>query len=142
MINEEKIKLMTKLAVYESGEGKEKMKIGSYRKKDYVSFRMIVSWLWVSVGYFILLGLYLFFQAEVFLESLYNMNFLLLGVFVLVGYLVVIIIYLLVAHSIYTKRYKEARNSMKPYYLNLKKLNKIYEEEKQKTNTSTLGGEL
>lgn len=42
MLNEERVKMMIKLASYEEGQGKEDFKVNSYYRKDYVSFRTIV----------------------------------------------------------------------------------------------------
>ncbi len=39
MVNEEKVKLMNKMALYEEKYGKEDFKIASYYKKDYVAIR-------------------------------------------------------------------------------------------------------
>lgn len=38
MLNESKVKLMTRMAMYESKQGEEDFKISSYYKKDYRSF--------------------------------------------------------------------------------------------------------
>ena len=51
MLDEQKIKLMTKLAFYEKREGKEDFKISEYYRKDYVSLHVICSILWVTIGY-------------------------------------------------------------------------------------------
>ena len=51
MLDEQKIKLMTKLAFYEKTQGKEDFKISEYYRKDYTSLHVICSILWVTVGY-------------------------------------------------------------------------------------------
>ena len=40
MLNEERIRLMTKMASYEAREGKEHMPIKQYYRKDYVSYEL------------------------------------------------------------------------------------------------------
>ena len=42
---------MTRLALYEQNEGREDMKISAYYKKDYVSMKMIATFIWTTVGY-------------------------------------------------------------------------------------------
>ena len=37
MIDEQKVKLMTKLALYEHTQGKEDFKVSEYYRKDYVA---------------------------------------------------------------------------------------------------------
>ena len=53
MLNEDKVKLMTRMAMYESKEGAEDFKISSYYRKDYSSFHTIVTIIWVTIGYMI-----------------------------------------------------------------------------------------
>ena len=43
MLNEERIKLMTKMASYEANEGKRNVSIGSYFRGDYISIQVIKS---------------------------------------------------------------------------------------------------
>ena len=38
MLNEERVKHMVKLAFYETTDGKEELKAGSYYKKDYINY--------------------------------------------------------------------------------------------------------
>ena len=45
MLDERKVKLMTKLALYEETHGKEDFKISSYYRKDYASLHVIYAFL-------------------------------------------------------------------------------------------------
>ena len=56
MLNESKVKLMTRMAMYESKQGEEDFKISSYYKKDYRSFHTIATIIWVTVGYAVAVG--------------------------------------------------------------------------------------
>ena len=55
MLNEKKIALMTKMAIYEQGEGKKSFPMSKYYRSDYLSLRLInativvrwhICWLW------------------------------------------------------------------------------------------------
>ena len=59
MLDERKVKLMTKLALYEETHGKEDFKISSYYRKDYASLHVIYAFLSVSVGYVVVLVSYI-----------------------------------------------------------------------------------
>ena len=48
MLDERKVKLMTKLALYEETHGKEDFKISSYYRKDYASLHVIYAFLCMS----------------------------------------------------------------------------------------------
>ena len=43
MLNEDRIKLMTRMASYEENEGKRSMAIGKYFRSDYLSLQTIKS---------------------------------------------------------------------------------------------------
>ena len=53
MLDERKVKLMTKLALYEETHGKEDFKISEYYRKDYVGLHSICSFLWVTVDMYV-----------------------------------------------------------------------------------------
>ena len=63
MLNESKVKLMTRMAMYESKQGEEDFKISSYYKKDYRSFHTIATIIWVTVGYAVAVGIGVFIRT-------------------------------------------------------------------------------
>lgn len=70
MLNEERVKMMIKLASYEEGQGKEDFKVNSYYRKDYVSFRTIVTLIWTTIGYGLAVGLFFLVNLEKIFEGL------------------------------------------------------------------------
>ena len=56
MIHEERTKLMTKLALYESKEGKKELQITRYFPGDYVGARMLGSFLCGTLAFAIVVG--------------------------------------------------------------------------------------
>ena len=48
MLDEKRVKLMTKLALYEETQGKDDFKVSEYYRKDYVGMHMICTFLWVT----------------------------------------------------------------------------------------------
>ena len=72
MLNEDKVKLMTRMAMYESKEGAEDFKISSYYRKDYSSFHTIITIILVTIGYMIAVGVGAVAFMDVILE---NLNF-------------------------------------------------------------------
>lgn len=70
MLNEERVKMMMKLASYEEGQGKEDFKVNSYYRKDYVSFRTIVTLIWTTIGYGLAVGLFFLVNLERIFEDL------------------------------------------------------------------------
>lgn len=49
MLNEKRIRLMTKLARYESGEGKEELRIARYYRSDYIGLAMFRNFSWQAL---------------------------------------------------------------------------------------------
>ena len=54
MLNEERIRLMTKMASYEANEGKKNVSIGSYFRGDYIGLQVIKSVISGTIGFFII----------------------------------------------------------------------------------------
>lgn len=132
MLNEERIKLMTKMASYEANEGKRNVAIGSYFRGDYIGLQVIKSIISATIGFLIVFALFVFYDFEVFMSDIYKMDLLQFGKTVIIAYLIFVVAYALISYMIYTYRYTKARKSLKMYYNNLKKLAYLYEKEGRK----------
>ena len=132
MLNEERIKLMTKMASYEANEGKRNVEIGSYCRGDYIGLQVIKSIISATIAFFIVFGLFIFYDFEVFMADIYKMDLLDFAKNTLIAYVVFVAIYALVSYFVYTYRYTKARKSLKMYYNNLKKLAYLYDREERK----------
>ena len=132
MLNEERIKLMTKMASYEANEGKRNVSIGSYFRGDYISLQVIKSIINATIAFVICFALFVFYDFEVFMADVYKMDLLSMGKTVLTIYAVFTAGYALISYLIYTHRYSKARKSLKMYYNNLKKLAYLYDKEGKK----------
>lgn len=131
MIDEEKVKLMTHMAIYEKNHGKEDFKISSYFKKDYTSYHTILTVIWITVGYIIACGI-LGSTFAIELMEKFNIPFMIMiGVCVLAGYGVCVILYGLVAMNYYSKKHEDARERVKNFNHELSLLNRIYEGEEE-----------
>ena len=122
MLDERKVKLMTKLALYEETYGKEDFKISSYYRKDYASLHVI---------YVCLVGVLLLAGVENIMGNLSNGLIIFLFLIILAGYVGVVIVYCGIASHIYNEKHKKARKRVKRYNHNLIQLLKMYEKEKR-----------
>ena len=129
MLNEERIKLMTKMAAYEANEGKKNVAIGNYFRGDYIGLQVIKSIISATLAFLIVFGLFIFYYFEVFMSDIYKMDLLGFGKTVVIVYLIFVAVYALISYMIYTYRYTKARKSLKMYYNNLKKLAYLYDKE-------------
>lgn len=132
MLNEERIKLMTKMASYEANEGKKNVSIGSYFRGDYIGLQVVKSVLNATVAFLIVFAMFILYDFEVFMADIYKMDLLQFGKSVMIAYLVFVIVYALISYFVYTHRYTKARKSLKIYYNNLKKLAYLYDKENKK----------
>lgn len=129
MLDEKKIRRMTRLASYESKEGSEELEISSYYKKDYVSSNVICTLLWVTLGYVLTFGLVCYAYLEVIIEGITLQRIMLIaGLFVGI-YLVLMIAYGIGANIHYKKKHDRAREGAKEFCHGLFLLEKMYEKE-------------
>ncbi len=129
MLDERKVKLMTRLALYEQTQGKEDFKISEYYRKDYAGMHMLFSFFWVTIGYVCVVALVVLAGLQPLLDKMSMQLLVTLGVIVIVGYLALVIIYLIITSHIYNKKHRDARQRVKRYNHDLLKLLKMYEKE-------------
>ncbi|MCI9384754.1 MAG: hypothetical protein K1W36_19715 [Lachnospiraceae bacterium] len=129
MLNEERIKLMTKMACYEADEGKKNVAIGSYFRGDYIGLQVIKSIISGTIAFVIIFAMYILYDFEVFMADIYKMDLFGFAKTAIVDYLIFIASYAMVSYGVYTYRYTKARRSLKNYYNNLKKLSYLYDKE-------------
>ena len=69
MLNEEKIKIMNKLAMYEQGEGKKYLPVSRYYRSDYIGLAMIKNFFLVTIGYCLILAGIAAYFAEYLIDN-------------------------------------------------------------------------
>ena len=126
MLDERKVKLMTRLALYEETEGKEDFKISAYYRKDYVSLHMLCAFIWVTIGYICVVAMAVLAGLDSLLGHMSMAVMVLMGGMAVVGWLAVVIIYLMLASHIYNKKHKNSRQRVKKYNNDLTRLLKMY----------------
>ncbi|MFR8672646.1 MAG: hypothetical protein ACLVFI_08565 [Christensenellales bacterium] len=131
MLDEKRVKLMTKLALYEETQGNDDFKVSGYYRKDYVGMHMIGTFLWVTIGYVCLAGLLVLAGMDAIISKM-SVGFLItLMIVAVAGYFVLLILFLSLTSRIYNKKHQHARNRVKMYNHDLIKLLKMYEKEKR-----------
>lgn len=126
MVNEERIKLMTKMAVYEAGEGKQDKAITGYFRSDYISLQILKSIVSATVSFVILFALYIFYDFEIFMKDIYKMDMFQFTRLVLILYLVFTGIFVLITYVVYAIRYNKAKGKIKKFFGNLKRMSVFY----------------
>lgn len=131
MLSEERIRLMTKMASYEEGEGKEYMPIKQYYRKDYVTLGMLKSFITSSIAFGILFLCWILYEMENITEILASRDLTELGIFVLAIYIGFVAVYQVIALLVYNRRYTRATLSIKEYHSLMKKVQRLQEKEER-----------
>ena len=115
MLNEERIRLMTRMAAYEEHEGKKDIAISGYFRGDYISFQLLKSAIYATVGFALAVAMYVLYNMETFLEDFYKMDVVEFLKDILSKYCLVIAIYLVISYFVYSYRYHKAKRHVKQY---------------------------
>lgn len=129
MLNEKRVKHMIRLASFEQNMGKEDSKIDSYYKKTYVGFNVMISLLWITLGYVALVGIIFLTYMEKLVENLTMSTIIICAGSAVVGYLFILFAYTCISISFYRKKYLNAKKNMKKLAKDLQTLERLYERE-------------
>ena len=130
MLDEKKVKLMTRMALYEEQQGREDLKVSAYYRKDYTSLHTLATILWVTIGYVclvVLLGISVF---DKLMEKMSVGMIIVTAIAIVAAYLAIIIAYAVYTHV--TCRHKEARARVKLYNHDLARLLNLYKKKDMK----------
>lgn len=130
MLNNDKIRNMTRLALYEQGNGKNDIKISHFYKSDYIRYNILKTIVTVTVGIALLLGFAGLYNMEYIISNATKINYRQLGISLLILYLLIIIGYVILTIAVTSVKYKRARKSLVKYNRNLKELYAIYKAER------------
>ena len=129
MLNEKKIRLMTKLAMFEEKEGKKELKIDKFYKIDYIRSEIFKTILCTTIGYLLILLTILVYKSEYIMQRLTTLNYRRIALYTLVIYILLLVVYVMITTIISFLRYDAAKKKMKKYKKNLKTLRLFYKEE-------------
>lgn len=133
MLNNRKIRIMTKLATYEQKEGKEDINLSKYYKTDYVRLNILKTAVSATFGYLLLLIIVAVYRSEYLIENAVDLNYKSLFNTIL-GYYLIIVTVMLVSTLIgYSIKYDRSRKQLSQYFRLLKRLRTIYREEDEGT---------
>lgn len=140
MLNEEKIRLMTKAASYEAGEGKKALAMNKYFRGDYISINLIASWISFTIAFGICVGAWVFYHMEDLMENINTVDLPDMGKQLVFLYLGLLAVYQLVHYVIYHIRYQKNRKSLATYNQILKQISHIYQTESKSGSSDFVGG--
>ena len=140
MVNEEKTRIMIKIAQYESELGGKVINEGGYYKTDYVRLHTLSIVLNISVAYIFVLALIALYNMDYILLNFVTINYAKLFIEIFMPYISIIIICTLVSNIYFTSKYKSSREEIKKYYTELKRLEQYYTDSGKETADDTVTG--
>ena len=130
MINEEKVRLMTRLAAYEQGEFRKTKPVVGFFRSDYIGLELVKTFVYTTLAYGIMLGMYVLYDVEAFMKEIYHMDIPGFIKDVIILYLILLGIFITITYVVSLYRYNRSMQSTRLYYANLKKLSQLYGDEK------------
>ena len=129
MLNNKKVQIMSKIALYEHGEGKETLKLNKYLKDDYTSVKLLSS-LPLGILTALLITALAFCLDTDWPLKLYSSIGGTLAVITYVGaFVVFVVLYCFFSAYMFKLKYDRHRGNLRRYGLDLKRLETIYSEE-------------
>lgn len=137
MLDEEKIKLMTKITIYEKNEDTADLTMSRYYKEDYVKYHCLKTLVSVTICYWLVFALYILINFEEVLNTLNTMDYFKVISRLMFGYVIAMGVFYLYAFIVYNFKYSKAKKGLVEYNSNLKKLIKLYEHEESREQILT-----
>lgn len=134
MLNEDKIRIMSRCAMYEKGQGKEDLAINRYYQGDYIRLNTLKTLIGVTIGFVLCFGLYLVIRAEYYMENIVGMDLLAFARSILLYYVIVLVIFAVISIVFYGWKYADIQKRVQWYYQDLKTLEEM-DEERDKMNS-------
>lgn len=130
MLNQDKVRIMTRLAIYEQGKGKEELEINKYYKNDYIRLQVIKSFVASTLGSLLIAVIIILYQSEYLILNATKLNFVEIGKATLLIYIGVSIFYFIITTTSASFKYSKTRKSLRKYNYLLRKLESIYAADK------------
>lgn len=140
MLNEDKMKLMTGIAMFEKKEGKAFFPANRYFRSDYISSRMMRSFFFYTFCYILCVMVWILYSIDRLLNAMNLDEIILAAKIAGICYVVGLILYLMITLFVYRRRYEYARRGMKVYVAKLKRLEKRYEFQNRTKELTKEGG--
>ncbi len=126
MLDENKIRQMTGIAMFEKKSGRMIYPAGHQFKRDYVGSHMLRSFIMYTLAAVIVLGVWLLYMFEDLLEQLDIDALIVMGQKFVFFYAAGLVIYLFITWIVYSRRYDFAGKNLKMYQAKMRHLEKYY----------------
>ena len=129
MLDKDRVILMTRMASYEEGDGKKHMNVVRFFKGDYIAVGILKAIICATLSFGLILALYVYYNFDVFMSSIYDMDILAFVRSILTKYAWFVGIYVMITYVVCTITYNSSRRKLKRYFRNLRVLKKMYDRQ-------------
>lgn len=140
MLNEEKVRDMTVLAIFEKNEGRKIFPINCYFKSDYVGGKMFRAFFGYSFCYLLILALWVLCRLDDILAGIDTTLMLTWGKIACFLYAGGLLVYLIITALVYSRRYDYASRSQLMFASKLKHLVTKYGRSQGERTRNNRGG--
>ena len=120
------------MASFDEVEGKRDIAVNGYFRGDYICFQVVMSAIYGTIAFAVVVALYLLYNLESFLADFYKMDLMAFAKDWLTRYFIVLLIYLVISYFLYAFRFSRSKRRIRAYQQQLKQLHQIYEEENER----------
>ena len=129
MIRANKVKTMTRAAMFEKKEARGALAVNRFFRGDYVIYGMIKSAISITIAFALAVGMWVIYHAEELMTEKSVADLFALGKQGVILYIVTLIVFLLISLVVFCVRYQRAQKRLKGYRSNLRRLAKSYQDE-------------
>ena len=130
LLNENKVKMMTKMAIYEKNEGKKMLKTAKYYKSDYVGLGLLKTVVATTIAFLLVLVLMVACDSDTLIANANKLDYASLGKTIAIYYCITLLVFIVIAVFVYSRQYTKSRNGLKKYFARLNKLEHFYNSKK------------
>lgn len=131
MVNEDRVKKLYKIAIYEETEEKEHRQVGQYYRSDYIGKEVVKSFFTGSIAYLIMAVLWIISNWDLVLHQINTLQIIDAAIVMIVLYAIFLIAYLFATAVVYYFRYKHSKKKLDAYMENLKVAHSMFEREEK-----------
>lgn len=129
MIRNERVRRMVQLQAFHDRKGKAAFPVIAYFRRDYVGLHLLKGYLSGTIAYGVVLLMWGLCNMEMLMENIHTMDLKQLAVTILLRYVVFLAIYMIAVFAYAQTKYTRAKEEVKGYNRNLKRLIGSYERD-------------
>lgn len=128
MLNNRKVRLMTRLAMYEQNEGKEDVRLSKYFRTDYVRLQTLKTVVSITIGYLLVLLILVVYHSEYLIRNAVILDYKGMIVQYTGIYVALVAVYCALCTIGYMIKYRASRKKLSKYFRMLRRLRSLYRE--------------